>query len=485
MRCIVAVLASLASAVAVLLFDFYGFPSGSAGGTRAQAQTAARPNILFVMTDDQPRDTMIAMPEVRSRVRDMGMSLPNAYVSESLCCPSRASILRGQYPHNTGVERNGPPNGGVQTFRASGKESSTVATMLRQSGYATGLVGKYMNGYDASYEPPGWSYWYAKADPLQPGEMVRENGHVIDFAGKPGNWGDRFKVRAMDFLDRRTDHASDEPFALFFWSSQPHLPAGAYADRYARMYSRASLQTVSSFDEPDVSDKPGWVRNLGRIGDRDRERLRQWRRNQLRSVRQVDDTVGRMLDLLKKRGELDNTYVVFTTDNSTHMGEHRWFTYHGAKNTAYEEGANVLMFVRGPGVRAGSISDELVLNNDLAPTFERVAGLVPPSYVDGRSLLPVWGGDDATWRTAVLNERPVQDGNPIPLYHASITRRYTYVEYNTGEEELYDRSTDPYQLRNSAGTLSPTTLTQFHESLRALKNCSGNTCRAAENGPLP
>ena len=129
--------------------------------------------------------------------------------------------------------------------------------------------------------------------------------------------------------------------------------------------------------------------------------------------------------------------------------------------------------------------EELVLNNDLAPTFERVAGLVPPSYVDGRSLLPVWGGDDATWRTAVLNERPVQDGNPIPLYHASITRRYTYVEYNTGEEELYDRSTDPYQLRNSAGTLSPTTLTQFHESLRALKNCSGNTCRAAENGPLP
>jgi arylsulfatase A-like enzyme len=187
-----------------------------------------------------------------------------------------------------------------------------------------------------------------------------------------------------------------------------------------------------------------------------------------------------MLDLLRNRGELDNTFVVFTSDNSTSMGEHRWFTYHGAKNTAYEEAANVPMFVRGPGIQAGSISDELVLNNDLAPTFERIAGWVPPSYVDGRSLLPVLRGNGTAWRIAALNERPVLDGNPIPTYHASITERHTYVEYSTGEKELYDRSTDPYELRNSAGSLSSATAAQFHESLEALKNCSGNSCRTAE-----
>jgi hypothetical protein len=137
MRKIGVVLTSVALTVGVLFFGSYVGATHSM--RKAKDQTASRPNILFVMTDDQPKDTMIAMPEVSTRVRDMGMSLQNAYVSESLCCPSRASILRGQYPHNTGVERNEPPNGGVQTFRENGKEGSTIATLLSDSGYATGL----------------------------------------------------------------------------------------------------------------------------------------------------------------------------------------------------------------------------------------------------------------------------------------------------------------------------------------------------------
>jgi arylsulfatase A-like enzyme len=481
-RMLVVLTAGLASAVALLFFDFYGFQVGSAN--RAQAQTASRPNIVFVMTDDQPKDTMMAMPEVSGRVRDAGMTLSNAYVSESLCCPSRASILRGQYPHNTGVERNGPPNGGVQTFRGSGKENSTAATLLKRSGYSTALVGKYMNGYDASYTPPGWGYWYAKADASTPGQKVNENGHVIDYSGKPGNWGDRFSARAMDYLDRRTDRASDGPFALFFWTGQPHLQAGDYADRYDGLYRSATLNSKPSFNEADVSDKPKWVRDRGRIGDRERDQLKQWRRNQLRSVRQVDDTVGKMMDLLKKRGELDNTYVVFTSDNSTHMGEHRWFGYHGAKNTAYEEAANVPMFVRGPGIRRGSTSGALVLNNDLAPTFARIARRNPQSFVDGRSLLPVWGGGNPAWRTAAMNERPSKDANPVPTYHAAVTPRYTYVEYGTGEEELYDRVKDPYELvSRHNNTAYAGQLATLADRLPALADCAEAGCRAAEDGP--
>jgi N-acetylglucosamine-6-sulfatase len=480
MRKIGVVLTSVALAVGMLLF-------GSCGGAtdsmrKAKDQTAPRPNILFVMTDDQPKDTMIAMPEVRTRVRDMGMSLKNAYVSESLCCPSRASILRGQYPHNTGVERDGPPNGGVQTFRENGKESSTIVTLLSDSGYATGLVGKYMNGYDASYTPPGWGYWYAKADASTPGDPARENGTVIDYAGVPGNWGDRLDEKAMGFLDRSTDQASDGPFALFFWSGQPHLQAGDYADRYANMYTRVALPSKPSFDEADVSDKPQWVQDLPRISAGDRDQLTQWRRNQLRSVRQVDDTVGKMLDLLDQRGELNNTYVVFTTDNGTHMGEHRYRDWHGAKSTAYEEAANVPMYVRGPRVGVGSTSGRLVLNNDLAPTFARIAGLAPPSYVDGRSLLPVWGGNGAAWRTAVLNERPVKDGYPVSIYSSALTRRYTYVDYgSTGEKELYDRNSDPYELDNAYDPAAPPS--DLSSRLRALEGCAGDACRVAEDGP--
>jgi N-acetylglucosamine-6-sulfatase len=481
MRKIGVVLTSVALAVGMLLFGSYVGATDSM--RKAKSQTASRPNILFVMTDDQPKDTMIAMPEVSTRVRDMGMSLQNAYVSESLCCPSRASILRGQYPHNTGVERDGPPNGGVQTFRGNGKESSTIATLLEQSGYATGLVGKYMNGYDASYTPPGWSYWYAKADASTPGDPARENDTVIDYAGKPGNWGDRLDEKAMGFLDRSTDQASDGPFALFFWSGQPHLQAGDYADRYANMYTRVALPSKPSFDEADVSDKPQWVQDLPRISAGDRDQLTQWRRNQLRSVRQVDDTVGKMLDLLDQRGELDNTYVVFTTDNGTHMGEHRWFGYHGAKNTAYEEAANVPMYVRGPGVGVGSTSGKLVLNNDLAPTFARIAGLALPSYVDGRSLLPVWGRNGAAWRTAILNERSVEVANPIPAYRAAITRRYTYVEYDTSdsEKEFYNRKNDPYELVNAYDPAAPPFV--LASRLQGLEGCARDACRVAEDVP--
>jgi len=478
-RKIGAVLASATLGVGVLFFGSY---LGAVDSIRkAKAQAASKPNILFVMTDDQPKNTMMAMPEVRTRVRDMGMSLSNAYVSESVCCPSRASILRGQYPHNTGIERNGPPNGGVQDFRASGKEGDTVATWLRRGGYATGLVGKYMNGYDASYTPPGWAYWYAKADASAPGDPARENNTVIDYAGDDGNWGDRLDTKAMGFLARRTDDPSDKPFALYFWSGQPHLQASDYADRYADMYSKATLPPKPSIDEADVSDKPQWVQNLPPIDDANKQQITEWRRNQLRSVRQVDDTVGKMLDLLQQRGELANTYVVFTTDNSTHMGEHRWFSWHGAKNTPYEEAANVPMFVRGPGIPTGAKSDSLVLNNDLAPTFDRIAGLAPPSYTDGRNLLPVWKGRETFSRTAILNERRVKDGNPVSLYQSVITKTQTYAEYTTGEKELYDRTTDPYELQNSYDPDAPPA--DLEARLRALEGCVAEACRAAEDGP--
>jgi N-acetylglucosamine-6-sulfatase len=246
-----AVRLSVSLAITMLLASVVVFLT-AIGFVRSGA-AAERPNILFVMTDDQPTGTMMAMLQVSGRVRDMGMSLPNAYVSESLCCPSRASILRGQYPHNTGVVTNG----GLQTFRARGEEDDTVAHWLGRQGYSTALlVGKYMNGYDASYRPPGWSYWYAKADAPTSGKKVNDNGHVVDFAGKPGNWGDRFKASAMGYLDRSTNQASDKPFALCFWTGQPHLPADNYADRYADMYAKAALNPNPSFDEGDVSGKP-------------------------------------------------------------------------------------------------------------------------------------------------------------------------------------------------------------------------------------
>ena len=185
-----------------------------------------------------------------------------------------------------------------------------------------------------------------------------ENNTVIDYSGDGGNWGDRLDAKAMGFLDRRTDQASDEPFALFLWTGQPHLPADTYADRYDDLYSQAKLPSTPSFNETDVSDKPRWVRELSRISDQDRAPADAVAA-QPATLREAGRRYGgrHARPAHGGEGELDNTYVVFTTDNGTHMGEHRWFTGHGAKSTAYEEAANVPMFVRGPGVQAGSTSE--------------------------------------------------------------------------------------------------------------------------------
>jgi N-acetylglucosamine-6-sulfatase len=439
-------------------------------------QQAERPNIVFVMTDDMPENLLDEMPQVQERIVSEGVNFPNAYVSQSLCCPSRASILTGMYPHNTGVLGNAPPQGGVEAFREQGLEQRSVAIWLRRSGYRTGLIGKYMNGYDGSYVPPGWGYWYGRYDS---GNFANENGQVRSQAGQVES--DVLKSKSLAFLARSTDQASDPPFALFVTPVNPHLPARNYAPRHANLYNDAVLDPPPSFNEVDVSDKPAWVRGLPPISDEDQVLLNEWHRNQLRSLRGVDEMVGEIIDLLQERGELENTYVVFTTDNGVHMGEHRWWSRQGGKNTAYEEAAGVPLAVRGPGIPAGRVRPQLALNNDFAPTFADIADTSVPADVDGRSLLPLMNNTlTERWRTAVLNEQLLGSRG----YHSLITGRYTYVEYDkTGEMELYDRQNDPYQLQSIHSTASPALLDRLRTRLASLTACAGQSCRTGEDPP--
>ena len=178
-----------------------------------------RPNILFVMTDDMPENLLPRMPEVDRRIVSEGINFQNAYVSQSLCCPSRASILTGMYPHNTGVLTNGGPRGGVDAFREQGLEKRSVAIWLTGNGYKTGLVGKYMNGYDGSYVPPGWSNWYGRYDSGS-GRAANENGQIISTAG--GFEGDAGRSKAPGFFDRTTDQTGDPPLALCAARGSPH-----------------------------------------------------------------------------------------------------------------------------------------------------------------------------------------------------------------------------------------------------------------------
>ena len=295
-------------------------------------------------------------------------------------------MLRGQYPHNTQVMRNGPPQGGHETFVARGLEDDTVGHWLREAGYTTGFVGKYMNGYDASYKPPGWSSWYAKADGGHlRGEGQRQRPHKeprggredVDRAGSPrrppGSW-----------TGARTGR--DAPFALFFWPTQPHLEAGDYAERYADLYRNEPLNSKPSFDEADVSDKPRWIRELPRIGDA-KTRPAEAVEAQPAAEPQAGGRRrgGDAETCSPRRGELENTYVVYTTDNGTGMGDHRWFNHHGMKQTPYEEAANVYSFVRGPGVDVGSGSASSRSTTTSPPRSWTSRTETVPDFVDGRT----------------------------------------------------------------------------------------------------
>jgi len=279
----------------------------------------------------------------------------------------------------------------------------------------------------------------------------------------------------------------DTPFYLQLGLFAPHKP-GDYAQKYADDFPDARVPHDPSFDEADVSDKPAYVRRQPRLTQAETNDLDALYRNQLRSLMTVDEAIRDITDALRSAGELHNTYIVFYTDNGLHLGHHRFLN---GKNTPYRTDTRFPVIMRGPGIPANSRSYELASSNDLAPTLARMGGARVPGFVDGRSLLPVADGDPpANWRTALLSyhwrsDAPLQPGKK-PEWWALMTGQRTYVEYETGERELYDLAADPYELENLLYNPTPESEAKAAElsaRLDALKNCAGGACREAENGP--
>jgi arylsulfatase A-like enzyme len=269
---------------------------------------------------------------------------------------------------------------------------------------------------------------------------------------------------------------------------------------------------VPSFDEADVGDKPTWVQALPALTDEQIALLDDRYQRRLRSLLAVDEMVSSLVETLAAAGSLDNTYIVFTSDNGYHLGEH---AIPVGKQSPYDESLRVPLIVRGPGVPAGAVVDAIALNIDLAPTVADLAATSPADFVDGRSLAPLLDGDPpAEWRHGFLVEHydrtlpdqwgvpgqlPVEEapedqegfaeGNLVtgvtpvnsPPYLALRTVQYLYVEYANGERELYDMLADPYQLQNLATTADPALLADLATKLDQLRVCAGADCRDAED----
>ena len=231
---------------------------------QAEAQTTNRPNIVFVMTDDLDMRSMQHLPGIREVMGSTGTSFDNAYVTYSLCCPSRATMLRGQYPHNHEIIGNGLPEGGEAKFRNLGRDRSTIATWLDGAGYKTKYIGKYMNNYNDLYVPPGWDEWYVMmgshwtlSDPTT-GKM-NNNGQQTTLGGHSS---DVFANKASDFIRRSS--VNPAPFFMVVGTKAPHAPPEV-ATRHQDSFVDTPLPDNPNFDEPDVSDKPEWVRSYSRL----------------------------------------------------------------------------------------------------------------------------------------------------------------------------------------------------------------------------
>jgi N-acetylglucosamine-6-sulfatase len=472
------------------------------------AAVTTRPNIILIVTDDLNDEVFSHSARIKSLITDRGTKFRNNFVSLSLCCPARVATLRGQYAHNSGIFTNNAPDGGFGKVYDDGLEDSTVATWLQSAGYRTALIGKYLNGYpnagpSSSYIPPGWTRWFSPngGSPYSGyNYSLNENGNTVSYGSAPSDYlVDVIARKTTTFITNTVANHPDKPFFIYVAPYVPHGPATP-APRHADAYPGARAPRTPSFNEADVSDKPAWVRNKAQLTSAQIQNIDEFYRRRLQSMLGVEDLVSDIIDTLAATGQLENTYIFFTADNGFHQGQHRLTS---GKNTAYDEDLSVPLVVRGPGVPAGQVVSSITANVDLAPTFAELAGVTPPGFVDGRSLVPfLTGTTPAVWRRALLLEHGGPSLTPAssdpllepqdpfdvqaaatggaPVFAGIRTAVRTYVEYDNGGRELYELQTDPHQLDNAYDTAAPALKTRLSSWLGTLRHASGDALRRAE-----
>ncbi|MCY1136367.1 sulfatase [Actinoplanes sp. Pm04-4] len=469
--------AGSALAAALLLF---GMTAGACAGPPAGDERSPV-NVVFVLTDDLSANLVQYMPNVRALAQD-GTTFSQYTVTDSLCCPSRSSILTGRYPHNTGVFTNSGDDGGFHVFQRE-QERDTFATSLRSRGYRTAMMGKYLNGYQPGEHGvrPGWTEWDVAGGGY--GEYnynLNENGAVRHYGQAPEDYLTTVvEGKAESFITASAE--AGEPFLLEVATFTPHGPyVPAPEDKQA--FPGLKAPRGPSFDKLP-SDAPDWLAGRAPLTAAQTAQLDTAYRKRAQSVLSIDRMIGNLRQTLEKAGVADRTVVVFSSDNGFHLGEHRLTA---GKQTAFDHDVHVPLVVAGPGVRGGATVEAPVLNIDLRPTFEQFGGVTPGPAVDGRSLLP-WlrDGQAPGWRTTGLVEhhgpgqaaddpdRQAPAGGTPPTYAALRGPDFTYVEYEGGAREYYDRTTDPEELLNTAAKLPAARATELHEKLESLRGCRG------------
>ena len=501
-------------AVAGVALGGGGVPRPAAAGS--SAVPAASPNVVVIMTDDQTVEQMVALPATRSLLGDTGVTFDDAVVSYPMCCPSRASFFTGQYTQNNGVRQNAAgdddnplpretaPVIDVEAWPAfaADAEARSLAVALEGSGYHTGLLGKYLNGYRITAGPPvGWSDWRASGSPASSfwNTRLNVNGTVTEFPEQFQT--DLFADQAVDMIDDAS--ASGRPFFLAFNFSAPHTSNDGrptFAPRHESLYADETAPRSDAFDEVDTSDQPAFLRQrYPRLTSDQIDAVDERWRNGLRSLAAVDEAVAGIVHRLDTDGELEDTVIVFTSDNGFFYGEHRIPI---GKYLPYEPAVHVPLIVSGPAVaasRRGTESDLAVANVDLSPTILDLAGVEPLSLPDGRSFAPVLAGDTVPWQAGTggsTHPRPVYlmgvaSSLParIPVTYSGVRSSdgWVYVRWEDRERsvELYDLAADPEQIDNLADDPAHAVVrSRLERQRRFLVRCAGRSCDVPPYGYL-
>jgi arylsulfatase A-like enzyme len=416
----------------VLVLAFACTPGGI---VRRTSEPNERPNVLIVVTDDERFDSHEATPQLYKWFSE-GTIFQRAYATTPHCCPSRASIFSGRYVHNHKVEH--------QSKIKLLDHDRTVQHELKEAGYRTGFVGKFINGWNPTKAPPNFDRWTV-------GEGYHGAGFVADGARQRVNYGPTWVFQRGRKYIEDWEKSDAAPWLLMVSTFAPHDPTDAQ-----REYEDATYEWdgTPATKETDRGDKPPYVR----LSDYSEGYGIEKRQAQFRTLRSVDDAFMKTIEHLEEHGELDNTLVIYLSDNGYLWAEHGLIS----KGVPYDGSTRIPLYVRGPGIERAT-SNRIVANIDVAPTVYDATGIRPSYEVDGRPLL-------RSQRDALLLE--YAGGKTVPRWSSIVKDDLQYTEYADGFRELYDLEDDPFQLQNDPAKITPEIVTE----LARAKTCVGAAC---------
>lgn len=490
-------------------------------GEKSRA-ASSKPNVIMFTTDDQTFRDMAFMSKTQALIGNQGASYLHAYASDPLCCPSRVTVQTGDYAHNTGVLGNTPPAGGYSSFN----DKNDLPVWLQSAGYRTIHIGKMPNGFgevtNQNYVPPGWGPFAGGVGPSSKGEFygflgppsaytgftLDQNG--VDKAYSSDDYStDVYGNLAVSRINNHLTNFPDTPLYMQVQFFAPHDPATP-APQYANAFAGAPLPIDPSFNEKNVKDKPGWIRNIRRFGPGLIAKIQTRYQHRLETLLSVDDAVEKIVNDLQEKGALANTYLIFTSDQGLMQGQHR---LHQGKFVAYDPSTQVPLEIRGPGIPAGSQPRALVWNGDITSTILQMTGAQPGLPQDGQSMLKYAQNPTLKSTRPVLFETgppgtsfepgtaaAAKAGGPVkvskyvknldldhtaqfaraivaPRYRGIRTGRYLLVKYGDGSREMYDLSTDPLELNSVYKDSRYFPVRKFLlKHLKRLVTCRGAPC---------